>query len=86
MCECMCAYIRYSTPTPPLSVEKLRSPTYLTFSRATGELTIFTGPTGSGKTTLMGKLSLDLSLQGVSVCVCGGGVNREGGCQCGWLE
>ena len=31
-----------------------------------GELTIFTGPTGSGKTTLMSELSLDLSLQGVS--------------------
>ena len=30
-----------------------------------GELTIFTGPTGSGKTTLMSELSLDLSLQGV---------------------
>ena len=31
-----------------------------------GELTIFTGPTGSGKTTLMSEISLDLSLQGVS--------------------
>ena len=31
-----------------------------------GELTIFTGPTGSGKTTLMSELSLDLSLQGMS--------------------
>jgi twinkle protein len=30
-----------------------------------GELTIFTGPTGSGKTTLMSELSLDLCSQGV---------------------
>ena len=38
-----------------------------------GELTIFTGPTGSGKTTLMSELSQDLSLQGVS-----GGCQWEG--------
>jgi twinkle protein len=31
-----------------------------------GELTILTGPTGSGKTTLMSELSLDLCQQGVS--------------------
>lgn len=30
-----------------------------------GELTVFTGPTGSGKTTLMSELSLDLCNQGV---------------------
>ena len=32
-----------------------------------GELTIFTGPTGSGKTTFMSEYSLDLCMQGVSV-------------------
>lgn len=31
-----------------------------------GELTIITGPTGSGKTTFMSEYSLDLALQGVS--------------------
>ncbi|XP_055912932.1 mitochondrial DNA helicase [Eupeodes corollae] len=31
-----------------------------------GELTILTGPTGSGKTTFMSEYSLDLALQGVS--------------------
>ena len=31
-----------------------------------GELTILTGPTGSGKTTLISELSLDLCQQGVS--------------------
>lgn len=31
-----------------------------------GELTVLTGPTGSGKTTLMAEYSLDLVLQGVS--------------------
>ena len=30
-----------------------------------GELTVFTGPTGSGKTTFLSELSLDLCLQGV---------------------
>lgn len=30
-----------------------------------GELTIFTGPTGSGKTTVLSQLSLDLCMQGV---------------------
>ena len=35
-----------------------------------GELTIFTGPTGSGKTTLMSELSLDLCQQGVSKYMC----------------
>jgi twinkle protein len=30
-----------------------------------GELTVLTGPTGSGKTTFMSELSLDLCLQGV---------------------
>ena len=30
-----------------------------------GELTVLTGPTGSGKTTLMSELSLDLCQQGV---------------------
>ncbi|XP_062501467.1 twinkle mtDNA helicase-like isoform X2 [Corticium candelabrum] len=30
-----------------------------------GELTVFTGPTGSGKTTFMSELSLDLCIQGV---------------------
>ena len=35
-----------------------------------GELTVFTGPTGSGKTTLMSELSLDLCKQGVSVHSC----------------
>ena len=30
-----------------------------------GELTIFTGPTGSGKTTFLSELSLDLCMQGV---------------------
>ena len=45
-----------------------------------GELTIFTGPTGSGKTTLMSELSLHLSLQGVS------GGRREGGRSCEWRE
>lgn len=33
-----------------------------------GELTILTGPTGCGKTTLMSELSLDLCQQGVSPC------------------
>jgi twinkle protein len=31
----------------------------------TGELTVFTGSTGSGKTTFLSEYSLDLSLQGV---------------------
>ena len=31
-----------------------------------GELTIFTGPTGSGKTTFLSELSLDLCMQGVN--------------------
>ena len=31
-----------------------------------GELSLLTGPTGSGKTTLMSELSLDLAVQGVS--------------------
>jgi twinkle protein len=31
----------------------------------TGEVTIFTGPTGSGKTTFLSEYSLDLSVQGV---------------------
>ena len=36
-----------------------------------GELTVFTGPTGSGKTTFISELSLDLAMQGVMcVCVC----------------
>ena len=30
-----------------------------------GELTVFTGPTGSGKTTFISDYSLDLALQGV---------------------
>jgi twinkle protein len=30
-----------------------------------GELTIFTGPTGSGKTTFLGEYTLDLASQGV---------------------
>ena len=30
-----------------------------------GELTIFTGPTGSGKTTFLSEYSLDLTMQGV---------------------
>ncbi|KAG1680643.1 Twinkle protein, mitochondrial [Nymphon striatum] len=32
----------------------------------TGELTVFTGPTGSGKTTFMSEYSLDLCMQGVN--------------------
>jgi len=32
-----------------------------------GELTVFTGPTGSGKTTFISDYSLDLCVQGVSV-------------------
>ncbi|KAM9715511.1 twinkle mtDNA helicase [Menidia menidia] len=31
-----------------------------------GELTVFTGPTGSGKTTFISELALDLSMQGVN--------------------
>ena len=31
-----------------------------------GELTVFTGPTGSGKTTFISDYSLDLCTQGVS--------------------
>lgn len=31
-----------------------------------GELTVLTGPTGSGKTTFMSEYSLDLAMQGVS--------------------
>jgi len=31
-----------------------------------GEMTILTGPTGSGKTTLVSEMSLDLCQQGVS--------------------
>ncbi len=30
-----------------------------------GELTIFTGPTGSGKTTFLSEYSIDLSIQGI---------------------
>lgn len=30
-----------------------------------GELTVFTGGTGTGKTTLLSELSLDLCIQGV---------------------
>lgn len=32
-----------------------------------GELTVLTGPTGSGKTTFMAEYSLDLCLQGVGI-------------------
>lgn len=32
-----------------------------------GELTLFTGTTGCGKTTFLGEYSLDLCMQGVSV-------------------
>lgn len=32
-----------------------------------GELTVFTGPTGSGKTTFISDYSLDLCMQGVSI-------------------
>jgi ABC-type multidrug transport system ATPase subunit len=32
-----------------------------------GELTVFTGPTGSGKTTFISDYSVDLAMQGVSV-------------------
>lgn len=32
-----------------------------------GELSVFTGATGAGKTTLISELSLDLCQQGVSV-------------------
>ena len=35
-----------------------------------GELTVFTGPTGSGKTTFISDYSLDLCTQGVRLCVC----------------
>ena len=35
-----------------------------------GELTVFTGPTGSGKTTFISDYSLDLCTQGVHLCVC----------------
>jgi twinkle protein len=31
-----------------------------------GELSLLTGPTGAGKTTLMAELSLNLAVQGVS--------------------
>jgi twinkle protein len=31
-----------------------------------GELTILTGPTGSGKTTFLSEYSLDLSIQGLT--------------------
>ncbi|XP_076313251.1 LOW QUALITY PROTEIN: mitochondrial DNA helicase [Tachypleus tridentatus] len=34
-----------------------------------GELTVFTGPTGSGKTTFMSEYSLDLCMQGVGTTV-----------------
>lgn len=34
-----------------------------------GELTVFTGPTGSGKTTFISDYSLDLCMQGVSESV-----------------
>lgn len=33
-----------------------------------GELTVLTGPTGAGKTSLLSALSLDLCKQGVCVC------------------
>lgn len=46
-----------------------------------GELTVFTGPTGSGKTTFISEYSLDLAMQGVNTLwgsfdvVCGGYIN-----------
>lgn len=34
-----------------------------------GELTVITGPTGSGKTTFISDYSLDLAMQGVSISI-----------------
>ena len=73
-CVCMYAYV---IALPPHLFQWKRFPhlSNILKGHRAGELTIFTGPTGSGKTTLMSELSLDLSLQGVS----GGAVTREGG-------
>ncbi|XP_003385622.1 PREDICTED: twinkle protein, mitochondrial-like [Amphimedon queenslandica] len=57
-----------------LNTEKVAGVKWKRFSKLTailkgfrpGELTIFTGPTGSGKTTFMSEMSLDLCQQGVS--------------------
>ena len=78
MCVTVCACVRtYIIPLPPHLFQWQRFPhlSNILKGHRAGELTIFTGPTGSGKTTLMSELSLDLSLQGVR----GGVVTREGG-------
>ena len=67
VCVCVCTENIFTLPyTPLLSVEEVPSLVQYSEGHRAGELTIFTGPTGSGKTTLMSELSLDLSLQGVS--------------------
>ena len=63
VCTYACVYV--CTPlTPLLSVKRFPHLSNILKGHRAGELTIFTGPTGSGKTTLMSELSLDLRLQG----------------------
>ncbi|GAM20688.1 hypothetical protein SAMD00019534_038630 [Acytostelium subglobosum LB1] len=59
----------YNELTNPASVNGVKSKWFPTFNKLLkghrkGELTIFSGPTGIGKTTLLSQLSLDFSTQG----------------------
>ena len=67
VCVCVCTENIFTLPIPHF-FQWRRFPhlSNILKGHRAGELTIFTGPTGSGKTTLMSELSLDLSLQGVS--------------------
>ena len=73
-CVCACMHAKASSflshPTPQW--KRFPNLSNILKGHRAGELTIFTGPTDSGKTTLMSELSLDLSSQGVS------GWRREG--------
>ena len=75
---CMYVCVQKTSSLSPIPFQWKRFPHLSNILKGyrAGELTIFTGPTGSGKTTLMSELSLDLSLQGVSGR--GEGGRREG--------
>ena len=68
VCVCVCTENIFTLSLIPHFFQWKRFPhlSNILKGHRAGELTIFTGPTGSGKTTLMSELSLDLSLQGVS--------------------